>query len=98
MNLLLLLIIEQEHMHTSEMPFGSEQLFGLLELPFLIVAVIFSFLTASRLKGGKFGNGMALLAWGFVIMAIGHLCMQIDHIYNVNIFDSLLGDSIGRYA
>lgn len=74
------------------------EIFGLVELPFLIIAIVFSFLVAKRLKGGKFGSGMQLLAWGFLIMAIGHLHMQIDQIYGFNLFNTLLGDVAGRAA
>ena len=87
----------QDHaIHDSGL--GTIQIFGLLELPFLIIAVIFSFLTASRLKGGKFGKGMSLIAWGFLVMAVGHIHMQLDHIYGYNLFNELLGMKAGRYA
>lgn len=74
------------------------EIFGLIELPFLIIAIVFSFLTARRLKGGRFGSGMRLLAWGFLIMAVGHLHMQIDAIYGFNLFSTLLGEVGGRSA
>lgn len=74
------------------------EVFGLIELPFLIIAIVFSFLTAKRLKGGRFGSGMQLLAWGFLIMAVGHLHMQIASIYNYNLFNTLLGEVGGRAA
>lgn len=74
------------------------EIFGLIELPFLIIAIVFSFLTARRLKGGRFGTGMQLLAWGFLIMAVGHLHMQIDAIYGYNLFNNLLGEVGGRGA
>jgi hypothetical protein len=77
---------------------GFNEIFGLVELPFLIIAIVFSFLVAKRLKGGKFGAGMQLLAWGFLIMAVGHLHMQIDHIYDFNLFNTLLGNVAGRAA
>ncbi|MAZ27231.1 MAG: hypothetical protein CL868_09170 [Cytophagaceae bacterium] len=95
MKLLLLLPLLQEHPGSN---MAAAEIFGILELPFLLMAVIFSFLTAIRLKGGKFGLGMSLLAWGFIVMAIGHLHMQIEHLYNLNIFGYLLGESLGRYA
>ena len=83
--------------HTDH--FSSEvEIFGLLELPFLLIAIVFSFLTARNLKGGKFGAGMKLLAWGFLIMAVGHLHMQIDHLFEYNLFNELMGSNIGRYA
>ncbi|HEU0064449.1 MAG TPA: hypothetical protein VFQ58_05435 [Flavisolibacter sp.] len=68
---------------------------GLMELPFLIISVFFAFATARALKGGRFGKGMNLIAWGFVVMAIGHLHMQIEHFYGYNIFKSLLGETMG---
>ncbi|AXT63455.1 hypothetical protein D1816_24945 [Aquimarina sp. AD10] len=86
---------EQSTHHSTKL--GSEQIFGLLEMPFLAIALIFSFLTATRLKGGKFGSGMTLLAWGFVVMALGHLHMQIAHIFDYNIFKNIFGDTFGNY-
>jgi len=73
-------------------------LFGMMELPFLLIAVVFAFLTANALKGGKFGKGMYLVAWGFVVMAVGHLHMQVEHLYGFNLFKSLLGDTAGTIA
>lgn len=69
--------------------------FGLMELPFLAICVVFAFMTANVLKGGKFGKGMKLMAWGFLVMSIGHLHMQIDHFYNFNLFRSLFGSTGG---
>lgn len=74
------------------------EVFGLIELPFLLIAIVFSFLVAKRLKGGKFGAGMQLLAWGFLIMAVGHIHMQVDQIYHFNLFNTLLGNTGGRVA
>ena len=73
-------------------------LFSLMELPFLMIAVVFAFLTASALGGGKFGKGMYQVAWGFLVMAVGHLHMQIEHFYHLNIFKSLLGETAGSVA
>ena len=73
-------------------------LFSVMELPFLLIAVVFAFLTATALRGGKFGKGMYLVAWGFVVMAIGHLHMQIEHFYGVNLFKSVLGNIAGSIA
>lgn len=72
--------------------------FGVMELPFLFIAVLFAFLTAYALRGGKFGKGMTYMAWGFLVMAIGHLHMQIEHYYGINIFKSLLGQLSGSIA
>ncbi|MBQ4820212.1 hypothetical protein [Aquimarina sp. MMG016] len=90
-------LLAQEHTSHSTQELGAQEIFGLLEMPFLAIALIFSFLTATRLKGGKFGSGMTILAWGFVVMALGHLHMQIAHIFNYNIFKNLFGETAGNY-
>ena len=72
--------------------------FGVMELPFLFIAVLFAFLTANACRGGKFGKGMMLMAWGFLVMAVGHLHMQIEHYYGINIFKSVLGTMSGSVA
>lgn len=91
------MIFAQTHSNHNSNELGTEQIFGLLEMPFLAIALIFSFLTATKLKGGKFGKGMTLLAWGFLVMALGHLHMQIAHIFNYDIFKTIFGDVIGNY-
>ena len=72
--------------------------FGVMELPFLFISVFFAFLTAYALRGGKFGKGMTYMAWGFLVMAVGHLHMQIEHYYGVNIFKTVLGQLSGSVA
>src|ERR1700743_2404003 len=72
--------------------------FGVMELPFLFIAVFFAFMTAYALRGGKFGKGMMFMAWGFLVMAVGHLHMQIEHYYGINIFKTLLGNISGSIA
>ncbi len=69
--------------------------FGVLELPFLFLAVFFGFRTANALKGGLFGRGMRLTAWGFLVMAIGHLHMQVEHFFHYNFFAELFGKQGG---
>lgn len=71
---------------------------SMIEIPFLAIAVVFSFITSEKLKGGKFGTGMKYLAWGFLVMAVGHLHMQMDHLFGFNLFNSLLGDILGKTA
>lgn len=72
--------------------------FGVMELPFLFISVFFAFLTAYALRGGRFGKGMTYMAWGFLVMAVGHLHMQIEHYYGINIFKTLLGQFSGSVA
>lgn len=66
-------------------------LIRLLELPFLFGCVYFAFRTAHALRGGIFGKGMRLLAWGFLVMAVGHLHLQIAEYTGFDIFRTLLG-------
>ena len=81
-------------MHAS----ATSYWFGVMELPFLFIAVFFAFMTAHALRGGKFGKGMNFMAWGFLVMAVGHLHMQIEHYYGFNLFKSVLGQISGSIA
>jgi len=72
--------------------------FGVMEFPFLFISVFFAFSTSHALKGGRFGKGMNLLAWGYLVMAIGHLHMQLEHFYGINLFKLLLGQLYGSIA
>ncbi len=85
----------QDHSAHSEQ-LGFDFWFSLLEIPFLLLCIVYAFLTASKLKGGKFGSGMNLLAWGFIVMAVGHIHMQIDHFFGLNLFNELFGDTMGK--
>lgn len=68
---------------------------GLLELPFLLIAVYFAFRTANALKGGVFGRGMLLMALGATVMAVGHLHLLVIQMWNINIFGSIFGTTLG---
>jgi uncharacterized membrane protein YuzA (DUF378 family) len=68
---------------------------NVLELPFLFIAVVFAFRTAQALKGGAFGKGMLLIALGALVMAIGHINMQMVSYWNFNLFTAIFGDSVG---
>ena len=69
--------------------------FGLLEFPFLILCIFYCFKTSAVLRGGIFGKGMKYLAWGFVVMAVGHIAMQIHHICGFDVFRDVLGHLFG---
>jgi hypothetical protein len=70
---------------------GASRLLALLEIPFLLFCVVFAFLSARQLKGGVFGTGMMLTAWGFLVMGIGHLHMQLETQGRYAWFVALLG-------
>lgn len=88
-------IVAQEHLNHGQKELGLDFWFGLLEIPFLILCVVYAFLTAAQMRGGRFGSGMNLLAWGFIVMAVGHIHMQIDHFFGTNLFNNIFGESIG---
>jgi hypothetical protein len=75
---------------------GGANVYALVELPALALAVVFGFLTARALRGGRLGDGMALIAWGFLVMAIGHLHMQGEVLFGFNLFASLFGQTVGQ--
>jgi hypothetical protein len=77
---------------------GEASAYALIELPALALAVIFGFLTARALRGGRLGEGMGLIAWGFLVMAIGHLHMQGEVLFGFNLFDTLFGHDLGQAA
>jgi hypothetical protein len=88
--------ILQVHSAATQSPQNLSYWFSVMELPFLFISVFFAFSTANALKGGKFGRGMLWLAWGFLVMAVGHLHMQIEHFYGFNLFKSLMGETAGN--
>ncbi len=75
---------------------GFTQWFGILELPFLLVCIFYSFKTAQTLKGGVFGTGMTYLAWGFIVMAVGHLSLQLINFFGLDIFDWIFSQPLGK--
>ncbi len=92
-------IFLQGHNHSTDAAGMSiDQWFSLLELPFLLICIYYAFKTASALKGGAFGKGMTLMAWGFLVMAVGHLNMQLMHHFDFDIFSRLFGNLGGKIA
>jgi hypothetical protein len=69
---------------------------NLFELPFLLISVYFAFLTAQALKGGAFGKGMLFIAYGSLVMAIGHSHMLADSMFGFNLFNTLFGETLGQ--
>lgn len=91
-------LLQANNAVTATRSYNTSYWFGVMELPFLFISVFFAFMTAYALKGGKFGKGMNFMAWGFLVMAIGHLHMQIEHFYGINIFKTVLGQISGSIA
>ncbi len=74
---------------------GPSNWFSLLELPFLLLGVVFAFITARALRGGAFGTGMLYIAIGTLIMGVGHLSMTANSLWGFNVFDFLFGNTVG---
>ncbi len=99
--LLLCLPILLDAQHNNHLENGGTELdsvfwFGILELPFLFLCIYYSFQTARALKGGIFGQGMNYLAWGFLVMAVGHIAMQVQHIFHYDVFRDTFGYVMGN--
>ena len=90
-------LLAQHHGTSRENTFDEVFWFGILELPFLFLCIYFSFRTAQALKGGIFGKGMNFLFWGFLVMAVGHIAMQVHHIFDFDVFRDVFGYMIGNF-
>lgn len=91
-------LLAQDHSgmeHAAHSTNGLAFWFGVFELPFLFLCIFFAFRTAAALKGGVFAKGMNYMAWGFLVMGIGHLNMQMEHFFNFNLIYSIFGSDIG---
>ncbi len=94
-----MIFLFQDHQHGgSGGGMTIEKWFGLFELPFLFLCIFYAFKTAGALKGGAFGKGMNLMAWGFLVMAVGHLAMQAQHHFGYDVFKELFGYTGGTIA
>ena len=74
----------------------ADHWYSVIEIPALLAAVVFGFLTARALRGGRLGVGMQLIAWGFLVMAIGHMHMQGEAIFGFNLFSTIFGTAAGQ--
>jgi hypothetical protein len=77
--------------------FNSSVLLAMLEIPFLGLALFYSLRTASALRGGIFGRGMALVAGGMLVMGIGHFLMLADTAFGIDLLSTYFG-SMGSRA
>ena len=89
------LAMDHDAMQAATGDVTSMFLLSLMELPFLGVAILYSFRTANALRGGIFGKGMNLMAWGLLVMAAGHLLMILDMYLGVNLLLLVLGTVFG---
>jgi hypothetical protein len=81
--------------HPFHPAFNSSVTLGLLEIPFLVLAIVYAVRTAGALQGGVFGRGMGVMAGGMLVMAIGHALMLADMALGVNLLTLVFGATIG---
>src|SRR5256884_9637629 len=72
--------------------------FVVLEMPFLLVAIIFGFLIARAVRSSKIGRGITFIALGSLVMAIGHIIMIVNGLVKEQILSVILGDVGGAWA
>ena len=84
--------------HNAVHGFSSSLVLSALEIPFLLLAVVYGFRTAGALRGGVFGRGIGSIAIGMLVMAVGHGLMMADMALGVNILDTVLGPIFGSIA
>ncbi len=84
---------------------GAVIWFQLIEIPTIFLTVIFAVVAAISLRSTeqiidkkKMSRGMFALAIGYIIMGIGHLVLQANRLMNINVFNSLFGDTGGVIA
>lgn len=84
--------------HATVHGFDNSLVLSALEIPFLLLAVVYGFRTAGALRGGVFGRGMGAVAIGMLVMAVGHALMMADMALHMNILDTLFGSLLGSIA
>src|SRR5256885_12997486 len=72
--------------------------FTVLELPFLLVAIIFGFLIARTVRSSKIGRGMTFIALGSLVMAIGRIIMIVNGLVKEQILSVIMGEVGGAWA
>ncbi len=90
---------------TSKLLLKAAFHFQLIEIPVLFITVTFAVLAATLLRSTKqvvdirkISRGMFALAVGYIIMGIGHLVMQANRLFSIDVFDSLFGNAGGPIA
>ena len=72
--------------------------FAVLEMPFLLVAIIYGLLIARTVRSSLIGRGMTFIALGSLVMAIGHILMIVNGLAKEQILSVILGDVGGAWA
>src|SRR5947209_20181807 len=72
--------------------------FAILELPFLLLATAFGFLTARAVKSSSIWRGMTFIALGSLLMAVGHIIMMADQLLKEHLLTEFLGNVGGAWA
>lgn len=49
---------------------------GVLELPFLLVCLVYAWLSTRAMQDGILGRGLRYLLWGLILLTLLHICTQ----------------------
>lgn len=77
---------------------NSSTVFNLVEIPFIIAAVLLGVRAARQHRAGPVRRGLGFLVAGLVVMAIGHAHMQLQHHLSLDLFEVALGADGARIA
>jgi hypothetical protein len=88
-------LAQQHDMGMAHPGFDLPIILGLLEIPFLAVALLYSWRTASALHGGIFGRGMGMIAAGMLVMGVGHLLMLAHAALGIDVLSAVFGGTLG---
>src|SRR5438094_880027 len=72
--------------------------FAVLELPFLLLATVFAFLTARAIKSSIIWRGITFIALGSLVMAVGHIIMIVNGLFEQSILNITFGVVGGAWA
>lgn len=76
----------------------NSSVFNLVEIPFIIAAVLLGVRAAQQHGAGPVRRGLGFLVAGLVVMAIGHAHMQLERHLSLDLFKVLFGDYGARIA
>lgn len=76
----------------------NSTVFNLVEIPFIIAAVLLGVRAAQQHGAGPIRRGLGFLVAGLAVMAIGHAHMQLERHLSLDLFKVLFGDYGARIA
>ena len=78
------LVYSQQAALVSWQDWGISTWLGFIEFPFLFASIFYSFKTADAFRGSKLGDGAHLLAYGFIIMTLSQVNLQLRTFFELD--------------